>query len=228
VEGALAAAEVAGAVRIVSDGEIALHGAFGGGAGVLLIAGTGSVAYGRGPDGRVARCGGWGMIVGDEGSGFAIGRAALAASLRAVDGRGPPTVLLERLLHLLKLDGPRGIPPWAGRADKAKVAALATHVIAAAEEGDTVARDLLRHEAADLAVHAEALADRLSPWPGEVPVVFHGGVLSAPLYARLVTGEMKRLHTFDFQVRPAADDAVAGALMYARRTAAEEAEAVGR
>ena len=93
VEQALAG--TARVVRVVSsDGEIALHGAFGGGPGVLLIAGTGSVAYGRGPDGRMDRCGGWGMFVGDEGSGYALGRAALAAALRSVDGREAETRLL--------------------------------------------------------------------------------------------------------------------------------------
>ncbi|HEX8243346.1 MAG TPA: BadF/BadG/BcrA/BcrD ATPase family protein, partial [Longimicrobium sp.] len=67
VEAALAAAEVAGRVRVVTDGEIALDGALGGRAGILIIAGTGSVAYGQAEDGRVERCGGWGMVVGDEG-----------------------------------------------------------------------------------------------------------------------------------------------------------------
>src|SRR5690606_18298443 len=88
VEESLRRAEIAERVMVRTDGETALHGALGGGEGILLIAGTGSVAYGRAPDGRVERCGGWGMVVGDEGSGFAIGRASLTAALQSVDGRG--------------------------------------------------------------------------------------------------------------------------------------------
>ncbi|HEX5726012.1 MAG TPA: BadF/BadG/BcrA/BcrD ATPase family protein, partial [Longimicrobiaceae bacterium] len=101
VQEALVASAVAERVQVRTDGEIALEGALGGGAGILLIAGTGSVAYGRGEDGRLERCGGWGMVVGDEGSGWALGRAGLAAALRAADGRGPATRLLPRLLEAL-------------------------------------------------------------------------------------------------------------------------------
>lgn len=216
VEAALAAGGVAERVRVTTDGEIALEGALGGGAGVLLIAGTGSVGYARGADGRVERCGGWGMIVGDEGSAWSIGRGGLTAALRAADGRGAETVLLPHLLEHLKLSGPRTIPPWAGRADKAAVAALAIHVIDAAEAGDAVATEIVEREARELACHARALAHRLEPWDGAIPVVFHGGTLGAEFYAGAVTRALAATGC-DFEVRPGVDDAVAGALGYARR-----------
>lgn len=216
VEAALAAADVAERVRIVTDGEIALDGALGGGAGVLMIAGTGSVAYARGENGRVERCGGWGMVVGDEGSAWSIGRGGLAAALRAADGRGAPTRLLPELLALLELRDAREIPPWAGRAEKAQVAALAVHVAGAAEAGDEVARALVHGEARELAAHAVALAHRLQPWSGAVPVVFHGGLLSIPFYAGLVRSILAEAEEA-FDVRPGVADAVAGALSYARR-----------
>jgi glucosamine kinase len=227
VRAALVAEGVAARVCVTTDGEVALEGAMAGGAGVLLIAGTGSVAYGRAEDGRVDRCGGWGMIVGDEGSGWSIGRAGLAAALRAADGRGPRTALLPRLLETLELRDPRGIPPWAGRAEKGDVAALAAHVIAAADGGDDVALGILRREAGELALHAVALASRLGPWSGDVPVVFHGGVLGRELFADLVGGALA-MSAHDFAVRPAAEDAVAGALRCARRvaSAAVPAEAI--
>jgi glucosamine kinase len=215
VEGALSAAEVAGAVRIVSDGEIALHGAFGGGAGVLLIAGTGSVAYGLGPDGQRGRCGGWGMMVGDEGSGYAIGRSGLAAALRAVDGREGETRLLPLLLDVLGLDGPTGMPPWAGRASKSDIAALARHVLDAAAGGDALAMSVVEHHARELARHVIALAHRLGPWPGDVPVVFHGGVLRSGLYASLVDLSLSQ-NAHRYRIQPAQADAVHGALAYAR------------
>jgi glucosamine kinase len=222
VEQALAG--TARVVRVVSDGEIALHGAFGGGPGVLLIAGTGSVAYGRGPDGRMERSGGWGMYVGDEGSGYALGRAALAAALRSVDGREAETRLLPLVLEVLKLDGPRGIPPWAGRAAKGDVASLARHVLDVAAAGDAVALRLVEHQAAELASHVMALAHRLGPWPGDVPVVFHGGVLRSGLYATLVDRNLAQ-NAHRYQIQPAQADAVHGALAYARALQTPDAAA---
>lgn len=224
VEQALAAADVAARVAIVTDGAIALDGALGGKAGILVVAGTGSVAYARAEDGRVERCGGWGMVVGDEGSAFSIGRNGLAAALRAADGRGPETRLLQRFICLLGLEDERGIPPWAGRAEKAEVAALAVHVVTAAEEGDAVALQLLEREARELACHAVALARRLEPWSGPVPVAFHGGVLGVDFYADAVRAVLDE-HEHRFEVRPSVSDGVAGALSYARRMAREPAAA---
>ncbi|HEX2204565.1 MAG TPA: BadF/BadG/BcrA/BcrD ATPase family protein, partial [Longimicrobium sp.] len=161
-------------------------------------------------------CGGWGMIVGDEGSGWAIGRGGLAAALRAADGRGPGTALLARFLEALELDGPVAIPPWAGRAEKADVAALARLVVEAAQSGDPVASGVVERGARELGCHAAALARRLEPWRGsEVPVVFHGGVLSIPFYAELVSGALEAWE-YQFRVRPGVADAVDGALSYAR------------
>ena len=214
VENALAAEGVAGRVRIVTDGEIALEGALGGGAGVLIIAGTGSVAFGRAEDGRVERCGGWGMFVGDEGSGYSIGRSGIIAALRAADGRGPVTTLLAELMAEMGADTPNGIPPWVGRAAKGDIAALSRHVTAAAAAGDAVALDVLRREAAELALHPRALAGVLGPWTAPVSVVFHGGVLSSPLYARLLA-EALAGGAHEFRVRPPVADAVAGALSLA-------------
>ncbi|HEX2095187.1 MAG TPA: BadF/BadG/BcrA/BcrD ATPase family protein, partial [Longimicrobiaceae bacterium] len=176
------------------------------------------VAYGRGESGQVERCGGWGMMVGDEGSGYALGRGGLAAALRAADGRGPETRLLPLFLELLEIDTPRAIPPWVGRSAKAEVAALARHVVRAAEAGDAVARSVLETEARELALHAVALRHRLAPWSGEVTVVFYGGVLRTAIYAGMVT---RALETGEggFLVRTPVADAVTGALRYARAPA---------
>ncbi|MBB4638252.1 BadF/BadG/BcrA/BcrD ATPase family protein [Longimicrobium terrae] len=224
VHDALQASGVARRVRVVTDGEIALEGAFAGGPGILLIAGTGSVAYGRAADGRMERCGGWGMIVGDEGSGFALGRDGLKAALRSVDGREPPTVLLDGILRALGVDNPREVPPWAGRVAKSEIAALARVVLDAAEQGDGVARGVVQSAAVELSRHVTALADRLAPWPGEVPVVFHGGVLRSPLYQALLTRELA-IGARTFAVEPPRMDAVFGALRYAAALVSAEAPA---
>src|SRR5512143_3890881 len=83
--------ELADEVIVQGDGEIALSDAFGNGPGVMLIAGTGSIAYGRGPSRVLARCGGWGPAFGDEGSGAWIGRKSLGIVASAADGREPET-----------------------------------------------------------------------------------------------------------------------------------------
>jgi glucosamine kinase len=201
-------------VRVVDDGKIALQGALGSTPGILLIAGTGSVAYGRGEDGRTARCGGWGMTVGDEGSGYWIGRGAVRAALQAADGRGPPTRLLADLLDELRLPGPAAVPPWVGRAEKRDLGALVPLVVRAAQSGDGVAATLLRDAAHALATHAAALAVRLGSWSGSVPLVLHGGVFRQAE----VRDEVERLlNTLErpFVLRSAAADAPAGAVQLA-------------
>ena len=215
VQGALTASGVAERVVVRTDGEIALEGAFGGGPGILLIAGTGSVAYGRSESGRTERCGGWGMLVGDEGSGYAIGRAALRAALQSDDGRGDPTTLLPVLLDALEIDDPRAIPPWIGRVEKADVAALVPHVMRCAGAGDSVAAEIVVAGAHELALHAAALVGRLGPWSGTPSVVFLGGVFQDEMYRTQVTRELAQ-HAPTCRVREPAADAVQGALQFAR------------
>jgi glucosamine kinase len=214
VERTLARSGVAGHVAVRSDGETALIGALGGRPGLLLIAGTGSVAYGRAVDGRVERCGGWGMMLGDEGSGFAIARAGLHAALLSVDGRGPATRLLPVLLEVLGLAVPDAVPPWFARAEKAEVASLAVHVIRTADEGDRAALDVVAAAARDLAAHADALVWRLGPWLETPTLALHGGVATDPIFSRHLRAALE-LRPEALRVIDAEADAVAGALIYA-------------
>ncbi len=218
VELALRHSGVAGRVGVISDGEIALEGALGGGPGILLLAGTGSVAHARAPDGRFERCGGWGMIIGDEGSGYGIARAALIACVRAVDGRGKATRLLPVILEALKLPDADALPPWVGRAPKSEVAALTVHVLRLAVEGDAVARQIVAQGADDLASHAVALVRRLQPWAEPPRVVPYGGVLRQPLMRDLLARALAEQLPEARLVDPV-EDAVAGALRYARKLA---------
>jgi glucosamine kinase len=215
VRAALAGAGVAERVRVATDSETALEGAFASGAGILLIAGTGSIAYGRGEDGRTERCGGWGMVVGDEGSGYAIGRAALTAALRAVDGRGTGTRLLPMVMERLGVDEPRQIATWAGRAAKAEIAALVPEVIRLAEGGDAPALEILRGAAREQALHAAALIERLAPWSEAPRVVLLGGVFAIDLFRDLVTRAMTERIPGGFRVREPETDAVGGAVRMA-------------
>jgi glucosamine kinase len=180
VVAALRSAGVADRVEVVTDAEIALEGALPGEPGILLIAGTGSVAWGRGEDGRIGRCGGWGMWVGDEGSGYAIGVAGLRAALKAGDGRGPGTELGLELAGALGLNDLDEVPSWTAAAEKSEIGRLAPVVIAVAGRGDHVADAILDDAAAELRSHVGALVERLGPWASPVPVVFHGGLFQEP------------------------------------------------
>src|SRR5678816_1177268 len=96
---------------VVNDALVALVAGAGEQAGVVVVAGTGSIAYGHDAEGRAARAGGWGYLLGDEGGGFWIGRAALAAVVRQHDGRGPTTRLTELVLAQMELTDPTTLIP---------------------------------------------------------------------------------------------------------------------
>lgn len=175
---ALAAREVAEEVSVVPDAAIALDDAFGDGPGVLLIAGTGSVAFARGPDGTFARTGGWGPVLGDEGSGGWLGRRALNMAVASSDGREPETALLNALLAALELDEPAGLIAWAARAKPVDFAALAPVVGRVAAGGDLRANSLLTLAVEELAIHVRTLARRLfADERAAVPVALAGGLL---------------------------------------------------
>lgn len=150
LERTLKALKVARRTRVTTDGEIALAGAFPSGPGIVLISGTGSIAYGRDATGTVRRAGGLGWQLGDEGGGYAMGRMALAAVGRALDGRGIRTALSEELLRTTGAADLDALVAWAQTADRAAVAALARPASAAAERGDPIARQLVNATAADL------------------------------------------------------------------------------
>ncbi len=168
---------LAGRVEVTSDPAILLAAGTPGGWGLVLIAGTGSIAFGRAADGRRARAGGWGHLLGDEGSAYALVMAALRAVARAADGRGPATVLTERLLARLGVSQPQGLIAaiYRGGRDRADLAALAPLVVEAAE-ADAVAARIVEEEAQELAQAGAAVARQLG-WDGPVPVALAGGLL---------------------------------------------------
>ena len=169
---------LAHAVRITNDAELALS-ALPHQVGVALISGTGSIALGRDAQGRQARVGGWGHIFGDEGSGYAIGRAGLQAAARAADGRGPATALLERILAVWALDATELLLARVYQAfDKTAIAALAPLVLALAAEGDAVAQSIQANAARELALAVTTVARALAFPPGPLPLAAAGGVLA--------------------------------------------------
>jgi N-acetylglucosamine kinase-like BadF-type ATPase len=173
---------------VATDADAAFASAFPEGPGILLLAGTGSIALARDAAGDRHRVGGRGWRVGDEGSGYALGRGGVAAVMQALDGRGPGTALAHALPSALGLKGIAELVAWAGQAEARAMAALGAVVQQAADAGDAVALGLVDAAAEDLVAHVAAMRPPFAPERG-VPVVLSGGALAAglPLRRRVVT-----------------------------------------
>ncbi len=161
--------------KLVGDHVIALHGALDGEPGIALIAGTGSICFGISPTGEEIRVGGWGHLIGDEGSGYALGRDALAAVAHAWDGYGDPTLLTQLLAEAYGLDDRSKIISYVYAGDKSRVAAFSRLVEQAAASGDGVARTIIQTNGEQLAQQAEAVYRRLHM--EEAPLAMLGGML---------------------------------------------------
>ncbi len=166
---------------VVHDSHIALMGATAGSPGVIVIAGTGSVAAGIDEKGNYVRSGGWGPVIGDEGSAFYIAREGIVAALKYYDGRGAPTKLLEAILEELNLEAPEDIIGfiYTPVVDFSKIAKLAPLVAKIASEGDTVAQDILRSAGKELAKIAIAVIKRLGFEERSFPLAIIGGAFKA-------------------------------------------------
>lgn len=177
-------------VIVTGDTEIALAAAFEERPGIVVTAGTGSMAVARDSFGRLHRAGGYGWQMGDEGSGYAIGRSALGAVGRAADGRSPRTELTALLLTTTRSENLESLVRWAAAATVPEVAALAPSVFRAAVAGDTIAAGIMDYAARELS----GLVLKLLPHFGvdersQVDVATNGGLLfhDSPLYRMLHT-----------------------------------------
>jgi glucosamine kinase len=176
---ALASRELADEVVIHADFSIALDDAFGEGPGVLLVSGTGSVAFGRGPSGQSARCGGWGPVCGDEGSGQWVGRRALSVVTASADGREPETALVGAILTAAQVNEPQELIAWAAQASPAQLASLAPVVSSVAEAGDLRANSIISLAVEELVLHVRTLARQLfGDERAAIPLALTGGMLT--------------------------------------------------
>lgn len=176
---ALASHDVADEIVVQTDFGVALDDAFGDGPGILLIAGTGSSAFGRGPAGSMARCGGWGPVIGDEGGGAWIGRRALSVVSAAADGREPETALTGAVLTAAEVSEASDLIAWAADATPGKLATLAPVVVSVADAGDLRANSIVSMAVEELALHVRSLARQLFvDERASVPVAFTGGLLT--------------------------------------------------
>ena len=172
-------------VLVVTDAEVAMEDAFGEGPGILLISGTGSVAFGRGPTGTFVRCGGWGPVCGDEGSGAWIGRRALSVITASHDGREPETRLVGAVLTALQLDEVDDLVAWASSATAKDFAALAAPVMTLAAERDLRANSICTLAAEELVLHVRTLARQLFvDERADLPVALAGGMMHRGSFLR--------------------------------------------
>jgi N-acetylglucosamine kinase-like BadF-type ATPase len=211
-----------GQVKVVGDTVIALEAAFGAGPGVIVIAGTGSVAFGRNREGQTARAGGWGFAISDEGSGHWIGRTAVAVAIGAWDENpGQNVPLIEILIRSWRLETVEQLVPAANATPPPDFAALFPAVLALADSGDRLACDVLTQAGNQLANLAGILFRRLFPNAGDVPVAMSGGVFGSSALVRQVFYNSLHSRRPDATLNPTVVEPVRGALELARKSTAK-------
>jgi N-acetylglucosamine kinase-like BadF-type ATPase len=201
-------------VKIVSDAYVALEGAFPDSSGCIMIAGTGSILFGKDESGKVQRVGGFGRLIGDEGSGYAIGRKALNAVTKEIDGRGERTIITELLNN--KIDS--GVQDKLINKvykEKLDVASVAKIVIKAAEEADEVANKILNDEADELVLYIKAFLDKIST--NKLNISFSGSLIdNKNFYSDLLKKKIKENLSMVKVVKPVSSP-VQGAILLAKR-----------
>lgn len=213
---------LAGQVIVTDDAEPILACAASQGWGAALISGTGSFVLARGADGQTARVGGWGFRFGDEGSGYAIATAGMRAAAQAADGRGPPTVLLDRFLEHFQAEQPRQLIEKVYRdgVDRRAVADTARLVFAAAGE-DPVADQIVAAAAQNLAEMISAVRRQLA-LPARLPIGIAGGAILGSCLLR--QRFLQRLAADGVAPAPLTPvpDPVRGAVLIARRASGNQ------
>ena len=196
----------------------ALAGALGAPCGMVLIAGTGSICFGRDAAGKTARSGGYGHKIDDEGSGYALGRDALAAVVRAQDGRGPRTLLTDLVFAQLKVVDVGGLVQFTydPQTDKKQIAALAPLVARAYEAGDEAAKAVVEKACRELALLVDPVARALHMEAGVLALT--GSILLRDKAVREGTAALLRMRFPGMRLAEPKSDAAAGAALLALET----------
>ena len=208
---------------VTDDALIALTGATAGAPGIIVIAGTGSIAFGRNGAGKTARAGGWGYLFGDEGGGFDITRQALRAALAFEEGWGPATALHPLLLQATTAASANDLMHrfYTDEYSRPRIAAFSTLVDAAALAGDRIAVEIVTRSAQHLASMSASVRQQLFAAGDAVRVAYIGGVFGS----RILLERFRMLVELGDanQVDPPAYGPAAGALLEAYRSAGIEA-----
>jgi N-acetylglucosamine kinase-like BadF-type ATPase len=168
-------------VRVVNDATIALAAGAPGRVGIVVLAGTGSIAFGADRTGRTARSGGYGFLLADEGSGYWLGHHVLRAAVRSSDGRGPKTLLEPLVFEAFGVGSVPDLIPhvYEKGLPKHRIAALAPLVEKARVQGDALAVELVERAGQELALAARAVHRQIDLGREPFPVVLAGGVFKA-------------------------------------------------
>ncbi|MCW5958554.1 MAG: hypothetical protein KIS76_00210 [Pyrinomonadaceae bacterium] len=206
-------------VEVVTDAEIALYGAVAEDAGLVVIAGTGSICLGKDRDGKRSSAGGWGPLAGDEGGGAGIARDALRAIARAYDSRGAKTTLTEKALTYFRAGKPDDLilAIYAPQVDNLKIAGFAKYVAEAAEEGDRIACEIMARAGSELGIAAAAVIRDLNLENTEFPIAKVGSVFNAgSLVSDPMMKKINEAAPFAYLIEPEFPPAVAAARMALR------------
>lgn len=210
----------ADAIRVFDDAEVALEGAVQGGAGAIVIAGTGSIALAKDTAGTTVRCGGWGYLFGDEGGAFSIVRKAVQLALAAEEGWGDQTNLVDLFLGVTGMDSVNKAmhcfygPDWA----RDRIARLAPDIDTAAEAGDRCAAEVLQAAGRALGDLAVTVTGMLKLPRAQIPVHYSGGVFRSRTVLESFRSRCEEQHC---RVETPAHDGAVGALLLAYRIAGE-------
>lgn len=200
--------------HVESDAKAALEGAFSGNPGCILIAGTGSIMFGKDESGQVHRVGGFGRFIGDEGSGFMLGKKGLTAVAKSFDGRGEPTILKTLIYEKFNINSPELLISeiYRNNFDIAQVAPL---VIEAAEKEDKIALSIIEQEIHELLLHINAMRQKIKA--DILNVSFIGGILSNDnIYSRLFDRRINEQYA-DVKIKPPDNIPAFGAVLMAKK-----------
>jgi N-acetylglucosamine kinase-like BadF-type ATPase len=184
--------------RVESDARIALEGAFTGKAGSILIAGTGSIMFGKDEKGEIHRVGGFGRFIGDEGSGYRIGRIGLNTVARYFDGRSKPTIIADLLEQEFSISSSENLITEVYRKNF-NIASVAPLVFEAAESGDKIAQRILEDEADELLLHISAMRTKLEVQLLKVSLI--GSLITTPNYFSYLFNEKVIRRFSDVQIK---------------------------
>ena len=207
---------VSGNVTVVNDALIAHQAAFHGGPGILVIAGTGSHVLGMNERGEVERAGGWGPIISDEGSGFWIGRLAVARAMRAYDCTHSVN-LLDAIMEAWKLSSIEEVVSMANSNPPPDFASLLPAILRCADSGDPLAREILASSATELANLVRIVIRKLWPASAKVTIAVTGGVFAHSSHIGQMFGDAIRAERADVSVTLEPVHPVMGALSMARQ-----------
>lgn len=214
---------VPASVDVVGDMVVGFEAAFPETSGLIVLAGTGSIAYGRNERGETARAGGWGSAVSDEGSGDWIGRAGVAAALRSHDA-GQSNALIGGIMNAWHVASREDVARVANASPPPDFAALFPLVLSSADRGDGMARDILMRAGTELATLSKVVMRRLWPGPHPVRVRISGGVFMNSFCVQQVFENSVRAERPQCTVAFGQADGAAGALVCARRSAKAQAD----